>query len=228
MDKIAKLNYAQAVILQKELCQKVILKPPPNFSPQLIAGADVSYSRKDSKIYATLVVLSLPDLTLLETKTIIGETTFPYIPGLLSFREAPLLIKAFRQLQIKPHVILVDGQGIAHPRRIGLASHLGVCLNISTIGCAKSRLIGSYQPVPPSKGSYSLLKEGEEVIGFVLRTKKGVKPIFVSPGHLMDFDTAYKILLLCLKGYRLPEPTRLAHIEANRVRAKFSSPPGLV
>ncbi|HEC68119.1 MAG TPA: endonuclease V, partial [Candidatus Desulfofervidus auxilii] len=96
MDKIAKLNYAQAVILQKELCQKVILKPPPNFSPQLIAGADVSYSRKDSKIYAALVVLNLPDLTLLETKTIIGETTFPYIPGLLSFREAPLLIKAFR------------------------------------------------------------------------------------------------------------------------------------
>ena len=110
------------------------------------------------------MVLSLPDLTLLETKTIIGETTFPYIPGLLSFREAPLLIKAFRQLQIKPDVILVDGQGIAHPRRIGLASHLGVYLNIPTIGCAKSRLIGSYQPVPPSKGSYSFLKEGDDTI----------------------------------------------------------------
>jgi deoxyribonuclease V len=228
MDEIAKLNYAQAVAWQNVLRQKVILKPPPGFLPRLVVGTDVSCNRKDDIFYAVLVVLSLPDLTLVERQFVVGKVKIPYIPGLLSFREAPLLIKAFKQLKHKPDVTLVDGQGIAHPRRIGLASHLGVCLNIPTIGCAKSRLIGTYQPVPELPGSYSLLKDGAEIIGMVLRTKKNVKPLFVSPGHLMDMDMAYKIVSLCLKGYRLPEPTRLAHIEANRIRSKASSPPGLV
>jgi deoxyribonuclease V len=130
----------------------------------------------------------------------------------------PIFDRGHKKLKIKPDVILVDGQGIAHPRRIGLASHLGVCLNLPTIGCAKSRLIGKYAPVPEMPGEYSLLKDKGEDVGIVLRTRKGVKPIFVSPGHLMDIKTAYRIVMQCLKGYRLPEPTRLAHLLANRAR----------
>jgi len=213
------MTYKEAINIQNRMRNKVILKPPAHFSPQLVAGTDISYSRKDNIFYAVVVVLNFPDLELVEKCIITGQTDFPYIPGLLSFREAPFLIKAFKELKLWPDVVLVDGQGIAHPRRIGLASHLGVCLNIPTIGCAKSHLIGTYTHVPEKVGSYSLLQDKNETVGVVLRTKKGVKPIFVSPGHLMDIKTAYKIVMRCLKGYRLPEPTRLAHIEANRARS---------
>ncbi|MCD6319603.1 MAG: deoxyribonuclease V [Candidatus Desulfofervidaceae bacterium] len=213
------MTYKEAITIQNRLRDKVILIPPSHFSPQLVTGTDISYSRKDNIFYAVVVVLRLSNLELIEKQVIIGQTDFPYIPGLLSFREAPFLIKAVKQLKHMPDVILVDGQGIAHPRRIGLASHLGICLDIPTIGCAKSRLTGTYKPVPEEVGSYSLLQEKDETLGLVLRTKKGVKPIFVSPGHLMDAKTAYKIVMRCLKGYRLPEPTRLAHIEANRARS---------
>ncbi len=209
-----------AILLQQKLRQQVVLKPPSDFSPKLVAGTDVSYSRKEDIFYAVVVILELPGLRLIERQVVIGKTTFPYIPGLLSFREAPFLIEAIKKLKTKPDVILVDGQGIAHPRRMGLASHLGVCLDLPTIGCAKSRLIGEYSAVPETPGEYSLLKDKGEDVGIVLRTRKGVKPIFVSPGHLMDIKTAYHIVMQCLKGYRLPEPTRLAHIEANRARNK--------
>jgi deoxyribonuclease V len=227
MDEIIKLNYAQAIALQNLLAKKLILKPPQNFLPRLVAGADMSYSRKSGHFYGAMVILRLKGLELVEKQAIVGKIKFPYIPGLLSFREAPLLIKVFKQLRYKPDTLLVDGQGIAHPRRFGLASHLGVCLNLPTIGCAKSRLIGKYQPLPESIGNYSLLKDKGNIIGFVLRTKRGVKPIFVSPGHLMDISTAYKIVMASLKGYRLPEPIRLAHQVANQARTKASVTAGL-
>jgi deoxyribonuclease V len=212
------LSPKDAILLQQKLRQQVVLKPPSDFSPKLVAGTDVSYSRKEDIFYAVVVVLELPCLHLRESQVVTGKITFPYIPGLLSFREAPFLIEAIKKLKTRPDVVLVDGQGIAHPRRIGLASHLGVCLDLPTIGCAKSRLIGEYSAVPETPGEFSLLKDKGENIGIVLRTRKGVKPIFVSPGHLMDLKTAYCIVMQCLRGYRLPEPTRLAHLIANRVR----------
>jgi len=215
-------NIKTLINIQCRLRKKVILIPPDNFSPKLIAGVDVAYSRKDEYLYGAVVILTLPELNIIEKKIAIGKVKFPYIPGFLSFREVPILLKVFKQIKQKPHVILVDGQGIAHPRRFGLACHLGICLNIPTIGCAKSCLIGTYNPVPNQLGSYSFLKDNEEIIGLVLRTRKGVKPIFVSPGHLIDIETTYNITLASLKGYRIPEPIRLAHIEANIAKASLN------
>ncbi len=211
-------SYKEAVQIQQRLREKVVLKPPLGFFPHLVAGTDVSYSREDKMFYAVVVVLELKSLSLIEKQVVIGRTEFPYIPGLLSFREAPFLIKAIAKLKHRPEVILVDGQGIAHPRRIGLASHLGVLLQIPTIGCAKSRLVGTYGHLPDRAGFYSILKDKGEEVGIVLRTRRGVKPIFVSPGHLMDIKTAYQLVIRCLKGYRLPEPIRMAHIVANQTR----------
>jgi deoxyribonuclease V len=139
---------------------------------------------------------------------------FPYVPGLLTFREAPLILAAFEKLTVTPDFVMVDGQGIAHPRRIGLASHLGLCLGIPAIGCAKSRLIGEYAEPGNEAGSYTELLDNSEVIGAVVRTKAGVKPVYVSIGHMIDLPSAVSLVLKCCRGYRLPEPTRLAHMAA--------------
>jgi len=215
------LDIRHLIEIQEQMRNKIILKAPLDFSPKLVAGADVAYSKNDENLYGLIVVLKLPELSIIEKGMAVGKVNFPYIPGFLSFRELPVLLKAFKRIKYKPDVILVDGQGIAHPRRLGLATHLGLSLKMPTIGCAKSHLIGTYKSVPETPGKYSLLKDGKEIIGFVLRTRKGKKPIFISPGHLMDIQTAYKIIISCLKGYRLPEPIRMAHIEANHLRAKF-------
>jgi deoxyribonuclease V len=133
------------------------------------------------------------------------------VPGLLTFREAPLILAAFEKLKVAPDLVIVDGQGIAHPRRIGLASHLGLCLGLPTIGCAKSRLCGEHEMPGFEAGSYAELRDNGEVIGVVLRTRAGVKPVYVSIGHLIDLPSAVRTVLDCCRGYRLPEPTRLAH-----------------
>jgi len=161
-----------------------------------------------------VVVLQYPALRPVETKVIAGNLDFPYIPGLLSFRESPLTLAACEQLGITPDLVLVDGQGVAHPRRFGLASHLGLCLNLPTIGCAKSLLCGTHKTPGAEPGSYAEVVDRGEIIGVALRTKLGVKPIYVSIGHKVDLKTAIYWVMKCCRGYRLPEPTRLAHLAA--------------
>ena len=173
-----------------------------------IAGADISLSERVG--YAAVIVYSYPGLEELERAFTVGPLKFPYVPGLLSFREIPLLRETFAKLTTQPDMIIVDGQGVAHPRRIGIASHLGLTLDIPTIGCAKSRLIGEYESPATKRGSTAPLMDGHERIGVVLRTRDGVAPLFVSIGHRVSLSTAVKYVLNCSDGFRLPKPQRLA------------------
>jgi deoxyribonuclease V len=183
-------------------------------APRFIAGVDVAAGRADEIARAAVVVLSYPELRLVAVEVAQGRLGFPYIPGLLSFRESPLILAAFQRLSCIPDLVMVDGQGIAHPRRMGIACHLGLFLNIATIGCAKSRLCGNH-PVPDEEaGSYANVVDRGETIGAALRTKTGVKPVYVSIGHRISLDSAINWVLQCCRGYRLPEPTRLAHLAA--------------
>ena len=174
-----------------------------------VAGVDVSV--KNNRSVAAFVVLRYADLQIADVATSDQTTPFPYIPGLLSFREIPAIISAFEKLQVKPDLILVDGQGLAHPRRFGLASHLGILLDIPTIGCAKTRFIGTHEEPAAEAGCYTDLWDGEELIGAVLRTRENVKPLYISTGHKIGLPPALDRVLECCIGYRLPEPTRLAH-----------------
>lgn len=181
--------------------------------PQLVAGVDISV-RSDRTARAAVVVLTFPGLTPVETRIADGILSFPYVPGLLTFREAPLILAACEMLSVGPDLILVDGQGMAHPRRFGIASHLGLLLDTPTIGCAKSRLCGCHETPADPAGSYAELRDGGEIIGAVVRTKAGTKPIYVSIGHKIDMATAIRLVLQCCRGFRIPQPTRLAHLAA--------------
>jgi len=183
-------------------------------TPHFIAGVDISVNKAQEMATGAVIILSYPELRLVEIKIVNGKPGFPYVPGLLSFRESPLILAACEKLTITPDLILVDGQGVAHPRRMGLASHLGLFLNTPTIGCAKSRLCGSHKEPDVEPGSYVELIDSGEIIGAALRTKLGVKPVYVSVGHKVDLQTAVHWVLECCRGYRLPEPTRLAHLAA--------------
>jgi len=186
---------------------------------RLVAGADISYDRGSDRFFAAVVVLELPGLAVVEQATLEGKSPFPYVPGLLSFREGPLVLRAFRRLRRRPDLALFDGHGIAHMRGFGIASHLGVLLGIPSIGCAKSRLVGEHaEPGPEPGDRVALLYEGRRV-GAVVRTRRGVKPIYVSQGHLISLAAAVRWTLRCCAGYRVPEPTRQAHLLANRLRA---------
>lgn len=179
----------------------------------MVAGADVGYSGRGVGVtaYAAVLVFTFPDLELIETQIATATVEFPYVPGLLSFREGPALLAAFRQVRNEPDVILFDAQGIAHPRRLGAASHLGVLLDKPSIGCAKSRLVGRYDEPGSEFGDHSLLTEGDDLLGAVVRTRTGRAPLFVSPGHKMSIGTAVRIVLACCRNNRfMPEPTRLA------------------
>ncbi len=176
---------------------------------------DMAAGRADTAARAAIVVLSYPELEIVEIKTSAGRLELPYIPGLLSFRELPLILQTFRKLSMSPELVIVDGQGIAHPRRFGLASHLGVMLGIATIGCAKSRLCGSHAPPGEEVGDHADLVDDNEVIGAVLRTKRGVKPLYISTGHKICLEDAVYWVMQCCRGYRLPQPTRLAHLAAS-------------
>jgi deoxyribonuclease V len=180
-------------------------------APHFIAGVDISVNRFSKIGTGAVVVLSYPGLELVETQSVTANIEFPYVPGLLSFREAPLILAAFEKITLTPDIVMVDGQGIAHPRRFGIASHLGLLLGLPTIGCAKSRLCGEHEIPSNEAGSYKELKDNNEVIGAVLRTKTGVKPLYVSIGHMIDLTSAMEWVVACCRGYRLPEPTRLAH-----------------
>lgn len=207
------LDVSQARELQVKLSRKVI-RCNDKMNIKLIAGIDVSVSRYSRTGRAAVVVVNYPDLEVREISVAEGAIDFPYIPGLLSFREAPLALQAWKGLETRPDLLMVDGQGLAHPRRLGIASHLGLLLNIPSIGCAKSRLIGTHGSLPEEAGSYSLLMENDEVIGAVVRTKRAIKPLYVSIGHRTDLDSAIRLVLNCCRGFRLPQPTRLAHIAA--------------
>jgi deoxyribonuclease V len=180
-------------------------------NPRLVGGLDIAVNRFARTGTAAAVVLSFPELELLETSIVTGPLEFPYVPGLLSFREAPLTLAACEKLALTPDFFLVDGQGIAHPRRMGIASHLGLCLGVPTIGCAKSRLCGVHEEPGQAAGSYADLVDNEEVIGAVLRTRASVRPVYVSIGNGIDLASAVRLVLDCCRGYRLPEPARLAH-----------------
>ena len=211
-------NGREAIALQRELADRVRLIPQPELQPARVAGVDVSHEIHGHRLFAAVVVLSWPDLQPLATAVAEAEASFPYVPGLLSFRELPVVLEAFRRLPLPPDLVLVDGQGVAHPRRLGLASHLGLWLELPTIGCAKSRLCGEHGAPGRYKGDrVPLLVDGEE-LGTLLTTRDQVKPLFVSPGHLLDLDSAAALALSCTNRYRLPEPTRLAHQLTNRLR----------
>jgi len=213
------LSYSQARECQKNLASKVQFNPLKK-QPKLIAGIDCAFSKDGKKIIAAVVVLKLPDFVSVETTSALRKVTFPYIPGLLSFREAPVCIAAVEKLKAEPDVFVIDGQGIAHPRRLGLAAHLGLFFDKPTIGCAKSRLTGYFEDLPLKKSAYSLLKDKDEVIGAVVRTRTNVKPVFISVGNKCRLDDAIKITLDCTTKYRLPEPTRLAHQLVSKLRLK--------
>ena len=207
------VSIAEALDVQQKLAARVSRHSKVT-APRFIAGVDISGEKVRGMATAAVVVLSYPELRLVETKIINGKLDFSYVPGLLSFRESPLTLAVCEKLGVTPDLILVDGQGIAHPRRMGLASHLGLFLDTPTIGCAKSLLCGSHEMPGVEPGSYAEVVDRGEVIGAALRTKYGVKPIYVSIGHKVDLQTAIYWVLECCRGYRLPEPTRLAHLAA--------------
>jgi deoxyribonuclease V len=224
------LSYAEARRVQVELAGRVEFVPLKE-EPKLIAGLDCAFSKDGKKTFAAVVVLRVLgwrrgpagqaerfELEQVETATAQQETRFPYIPGLLSFREAPVCLEVVAKLRQQPDLFMIDGQGIAHPRRLGLASHLGLFFDKPTIGCAKSRLIGEYEEPGSEQGAYSLLRDGDETIGAVVRTRSRVKPVFVSVGHKCTLDDAICITLACTTRYRIPEPTRLAHQAVSKLR----------
>jgi deoxyribonuclease V len=207
------LSPSDAIALQKELARDIIASGHAE-NVRFVAGSDISVPRGSRTGKAAIVVLSYPEMEIVEVKTAEAELGFPYIPGLLSFREAPLIIELFERLHRKPDLLLVDGQGIAHPRRLGVASHLGLWLGMPTIGCAKSRLCGEHAEVGGTAGESETLVHNGEAIGTVLRTKAGSKPLYISPGYKIGMPEAVAWTLKCTRGYRLPEPTRLAHLAA--------------
>jgi deoxyribonuclease V len=211
------VSYREAVEIQDSLRHQVILKELSGTITS-VAGLDVSVSKKTNTLWAGVVVMDYPQLKGLERKWIRGRADFPYVPGLLSFREVPVLIQALRALECEPDVILCDGQGIAHPRGLGLASHLGILTSKPTIGCAKKRLVGTFSTVGPHRRDYALLNHRGRTVGAVVRTKANVKPLFISPGHAITLEQAMEVALNCTAGYRIPEPLRQAHHLVNRIR----------
>jgi deoxyribonuclease V len=217
-----KVSPREAIRIQEELRKKLRLRTPTTPLKKIAAG-DVSYSRLDDRTYAAFLLFTYPDLTLLERASAKGHASFPYIPGLLTFREGPVLLQAFSRLAARPDLILIDGQGIAHPRAMGIAAHIGLILNLPSIGCAKSRLIGTHKEPALDRGQAVPLLVGDRTAGMVLRTRNGVKPVYVSPGHKMDMDTSLRIVLSLCRGYRIPEPLRQVHIFVNHLRGTEES-----
>jgi deoxyribonuclease V len=208
---------AEAVALQNALAGRVDTSAPLG-AFELIAGCDIAYHLTEPRLFAAVVVLKASDLSVVEEASAAREVTFPYVPGLLSFREIPALLACFADLRCTPDIAMLDGQGIAHPRRFGLACHLGLWLDRPCVGCAKSWLVGDYDPPGSKAGDAApLLINGEEV-GAVVRSAAGAKPVFVSPGHKIDVSGATAAVRATLSGYRHPAPTRAAHMAANRLR----------
>ena len=205
----------EAIMLQKQLANETITNQPLDLSAiKRVAGVDVSVKNNVSQ--AAVVVLTYPDLQVIETVRAQQPTPFPYIPGLLSFREGPVLEEAFGKLQCVPDVFIFDGMGIMHPRRLGIAAHMGLWLNRPTIGCGKNKLIGTFDEPSQVKGAFSPLIHRSEQLGVVLRTRANVKPVFISVGHRATLETAVELVINCTPKYRLPEPIRHAHNAAGQ------------
>ena len=211
------VSQEEAVEIQKRLQSRLDLQSEPE-RIETVAGIDVSYDQGSDWLFAAIVVMQLPDLHIIETASTTTLVAFPYVPGLLSFRECPAVLQAWEKLRLKPDCLMCDGQGIAHPRRFGIASHLGLWLDLPSIGCAKSLLVGSYQEPGEKRGSITPLMHRQEQVGVVLRTKDRVAPVFVSQGHKISLQQAVELVLTCGRKYRLPEPTRQAHLLVNEVR----------
>ena len=209
----------EAARLQSELRRLIRLEPFAG-PVRVVAGADVAFSRRDDLVFAAVVLMTWPECVTTATATAVREGTFPYVPGLLSFREGPALLDAFGRLPEDPDLLFFDGQGIAHPRRFGLASHLGLLLDAPSIGCAKSRLCGEHGDLARTRGSVADLIDGGEVIGAAVRTRDSVRPLYVSPGHRMDLLSAISFTLASCRGFRLPEPTRRAHALVTRFKSE--------
>jgi deoxyribonuclease V len=216
---------AEAVAVQRQLRERVVLQPLPG-DVKLVAGADISFNKFSDVVYAGIVVLRLPELEVVATSGVVTTTKFPYVPGLLSFRESPALLEAWAKLDARPDVLVLDGQGLAHPRRFGIACHVGLLLDLPTVGCAKTVLVGKYEEPGIEAGSHSPMVHRGETVGAALRTKDRVHPVYVSPGHLADTASAVELMLKCVRGYggvkgskyRVPDPTRLAHLFVNALR----------
>lgn len=216
---------AEARALQARLAGEVDAQTPLN-TWRTVAAADVSCKRFSTRLYAGVVVLDVDSGAVIERVGAAATVPFPYVPGLLSFREAPPLLEAFAQLRTTPDVVLCDGQGIAHPRRFGIASHLGLWLDLPTIGCAKSRLHGTYLEPGPHRGDRVPLRERDETIGTILRTRDHVKPLYISVGHRCDLESAVRVVLALTGRYRLPVPARHAHEFVNVLRREAGAAPG--
>jgi deoxyribonuclease V len=214
----------QAMALQAELAPGV--ERADRLGPvRLVAGADVGFEESGTVTRAAVVVLSLPGLEVKDRAVARRRTRFPYVPGLLTFREAPAVIAAMKKLRVAPDLLLFDGQGIAHPRRLGIASHLGLLLDLPTVGVAKSRLIGEHTELGPEKGDWAPLIDRAETVGAVLRTRPRVKPVYVSIGHRVSLTSAIRFVLACTTRYRLPETTRWAdRLSRGRVPRRARAP----
>jgi deoxyribonuclease V len=205
-----KITYKEAIDMQAEL-RTMVSREDGFGETNLIAGVDLSFHRADRTCRAAMVLLNMEDMSVVAQAALQEEVAFPYVPGLLAFREAPAIIHVYEKLRTKPDLLMLDGQGYAHPRRFGVACHVGVALNIPSIGCAKSRLIGRYEDPGQELGTSSPLIDNGEVIGAALRTKICAKPVFISIGHRICLESAIRLTMECIRNYRLPEPTRLAH-----------------
>lgn len=209
----------QAVALQNQWRGMLKLQAPGG-EIETIAGCDISFNKYEETVYAGIVVLRLSDMQTIETAGVVSTAKFPYIPGLLSFREVPALLEAWQKLKIEPDAVMLDGQGIAHPRRFGIGAHFGLIVEKPTLGCAKSVLVGKFDEPAPERGAWSPMLHKGEIIGAALRTKNKVQPVYVSPGHLMNLESAIEIALRGDGGYRVPEPTRRAHLFVNELRTR--------
>jgi deoxyribonuclease V len=212
------VSVAEATDIQQQLRVQVVLEPPAGFAPHYIAGADVSMERDGDVAYAGIVTLEAGTLTTVEEVTAVAPLAFPYVPGFLSFRELPALAEAWRKLERRPDVLIFDGQGYAHPRRLGIASHGGLLFGVPSIGCAKSLLVGRHEPLDSARGATAPIVHRGEVVGMALRLRANVQPVYVSPGHLMNLATAVDVVIAASTRYREPETTRQAHRLVNRLR----------
>ncbi len=211
------VDVKQARRIQEELASLLIMRGRPK-PIKRVAGADVSYSKNSDRLFAAVVVMDMESMEVVEKAHARGRADFPYIPGYLAFREGPILIRAFRKLGSAPDVVIFDGQGICHPRGMGIASHLGPWLEVATIGCAKSRLVGEHSEPGARRASRRPLLLNGRKVGCVLRTRNGVKPVYVSAGHRINLDCAVEVVMKSCAGFRLPEPVRRAHIESKLMR----------
>ena len=217
-----KVSVDEAIQIQETLKSRIVLKK--TFSKiKTVGGGDVSYSKSGNLLFGAIVVLSFPHMQILDAATSDGKVPFSYIPTLLSFREGPILARTFQKLKIKPDIMIYDGQGIAHPRGMGLASHMGLWFDLPSIGCAKTPLLGKFIPPGPSRGSFEWIRREGKKVGAVLRTKENVKPLFVSPGYRIDLLASIQLILQTCRGFRIPEPLRKAHQASLLLRREAST-----